>query len=419
MNIVTQLNLFEEQELGDLEKILMVLDGLPETDMFSRMEKKRKHGRHDYSIQSYVIAYIAKIILQLETDQQLLRHLRMNSQLRQICGFETHGVKLKDGSIKLVNAPSSSAYSRFIQSLQECCPDIDDWLQTGIDDLYSLLPDFGKELALDGKIIESYATPYGQKQKVDRRSDREADFTVKERHGKNGKQIKRSFYGYRCHLIVDAHYELPIAWEVTPASKGEPTIAKGLIKNMSQAKLDRAKYLMADRGYSGMPLQTLIEDAGIIPIIDNPHHWKGEISRQYLNTDLVYTESGEVFWVDDQGKSIPMVYKGYDKSCDSLRYGFHPRYQDNRIFRLKRSVDPLVFQRVARDSLSFKRHYKKRGAVERVNGRLSRDFRFENHRIRGLKKMSLAVSMSFLVMLGFALAKLKQGKTSRLASWVV
>ncbi|MHC5879109.1 transposase, partial [Streptococcus pyogenes] len=67
----------------------------------------------------------------------------------------------------------------------------------------------------------------------------------------------------------------------------------------------------------------------------------------------------------------------------------------------------------------FKRQYKKRTSVERVNGRLDRDFRFENHTIRGLKKMRLAISMSFLVMIGFALAKLKTGNQAHLASWVV
>ncbi|NQN52024.1 DDE transposase, partial [Streptococcus suis] len=44
---------------------------------------------------------------------------------------------------------------------------------------------------------------------------------------------------------------------------------------------------------------------------------------------------------------------------------------------------------------------------------------FEKHTIRGLKKMSLAIAMSFLVMVGFALAKLKQGQNTHLASWVV
>ncbi|HFI0186192.1 TPA: transposase, partial [Streptococcus suis] len=96
-----------------------------------------------------------------------------------------------------------------------------------------------------------------------------------------------------------------------------------------------------------------------------------------------------------------------------------PHYQDNRIFRLKRSVEPIIFNQVARDSKKFKRLYKKRTAVERVNGRLDRDFRFETHTIRGLKKMSLAVAMSFLVMIGFALRKAKSGTRTHLASWVV
>ncbi|NYS50039.1 DDE transposase, partial [Streptococcus danieliae] len=65
-----------------------------------------------------------------------------------------------------------------------------------------------------------------------------------------------------------------ILWKITPASKGEPTIAKELIKNFSETTSQRAQYLTADRGYSGLPLQNLLEDAEIIPIIENPHKWK-------------------------------------------------------------------------------------------------------------------------------------------------
>ncbi|HFI0399541.1 TPA: hypothetical protein ACGO63_001011 [Streptococcus suis] len=68
MKIITRINLFEDHELGDLEKILMVLDGIPETGHFDELETKRKHGRKDYSVQSFFIAYIAKIVLQLETN---------------------------------------------------------------------------------------------------------------------------------------------------------------------------------------------------------------------------------------------------------------------------------------------------------------------------------------------------------------
>ncbi|NYS36821.1 hypothetical protein HZZ02_24530, partial [Streptococcus danieliae] len=42
------------------------------------------------------------------------------------------------------------------------------WIQTGIAELYELLPDFGQVLALDGKIIDSYAVPNGRKKKKDR-----------------------------------------------------------------------------------------------------------------------------------------------------------------------------------------------------------------------------------------------------------
>ena len=420
MKIITQLNLFEEQELGDLEKILMVLDGLPETDLFERLEAKRKHGRKDYSVQSYFIAYIAKFILQLETDQQLLRQLRMNSQLRQICGFETHGVKLKNGTTKLVNCPSPAAYSRFLRDLSEVFPEVEEWVEKGVVELYELLPDFGKEVALDGKIIGTYASPYGQgsKKRKDNRADLEADFTIKEKYEGNKLIKKETYYGFRCHLLVDAKYELPIAWKVTPASDGEPTVAKELVKNLSQTAMDRAKNLMADKNYSGKPLQNLLEDADILPLIDNPHYWKEDETRQYLDTDLVYNQSGEVFWVDDKGELIQLQYRGYDKSCDSLRYGFHPKYHDKRQFRLKRSVEPIIFNKIGRDSQKFKNLYKKRPAVERVNGRLDRDFRLEHHTIRGLNKMSLTIAMSFLIMTGFALAKLKAGKTEHLASWV-
>ncbi|MBF7095402.1 hypothetical protein IYQ92_09345, partial [Streptococcus sp. HF-1907] len=42
MKSVTQLNLFEETELGDLEKILAVVDTLPETGLLEQIESKHK-----------------------------------------------------------------------------------------------------------------------------------------------------------------------------------------------------------------------------------------------------------------------------------------------------------------------------------------------------------------------------------------
>ena len=71
---------------------------------------------------------------------------------------------------------------------------------------------------------------------------------------------------------------------------------------------------------------------------------------------------------------------------------------------------------IARDSDKFKRIYKGRTAVERLNGRLDRDYTlkgtrmFEEHCIRGLKKMTLMVGLSMIIMNGMAIGKIKNGK---------
>jgi hypothetical protein len=64
--------------------------------------------------------------------------------------------------------------------------------------------------------------------------------------------------------------------------------------------------------------------------------------------------------------------------------------------------------------MKFARLYKGRTAVERLNGRLDRDFMFEDHRIRGIEKMRLLVSLTLLIMNAMALGKIHQGVKTRL-----
>lgn len=63
--------------------------------------------------------------------------------------------------------------------------------------------------------------------------------------------------------------------------------------------------------------------------------WKGDKTRRYKETNLIYNEKGEVYYVPEYGKEIKLINKGYDKRTDSLRYGFHPKENDKRIFRIK------------------------------------------------------------------------------------
>ena len=47
--------------------------------------------------------------------------------------------------------------------------------------------------------------------------------------------------------------------------------------------------------------------------------------------------------------------------------------------------------------------------IKRVNGRIDRDFQFEKHTIRGLKKMKMFLTMTFIIQLILAKAKIESG----------
>lgn len=132
-----------------------------------------------------------------------------------------------------------------------------------------------------------------------------------------------------------------------------------------------------------------------------------------------YNEEGEVFYKTEEQDYIQLEYRGYDKSRKSQRFGFPKNRKDRRIFRIACSENPRIFPRISRQSKKFKREYRRRTAVERMNGRLDRDFRFEDRSIRGLAKTDLFVSMAFLIQLAFACANVREQGDKHLAAWVV
>jgi hypothetical protein len=188
--------------------------------------------------------------------------------------------------------------------------------------------------------------------------------------------------------------ELPITYKVTAANYDEKKAMCAMIGEQMKKPLEATDYLLLDRGYDSTEMIRIAKEAGIIPIIDIRNCWKdSEATKQYKDTDIVYNYKGEVFYVEQDGKQVKMAYEGYDRQKKCLRYS-----HNSRIHKIYISYDERVFLPVARDSKKFKRLYKGRTAVERLNGRMDRDYMFENHCIRGLKKMELLVGLTFIIM---------------------
>ena len=113
--------------------------------------------------------------------------------------------------------------------------------------------------------------------------------------------------------------------------------------------LDDCKYFLGDKGCDSSKILERLEDAGIHAIIDIRNCWRdGEETHQYQDSRLVYNYKGTVWDIEDNGEKTELAYRGYDKSTDSLRYGFKPQKNDSRIFRIKCSEDRRIFTPVCK-----------------------------------------------------------------------
>ncbi|MCR4420306.1 MAG: transposase, partial [Clostridia bacterium] len=112
MAIIPQPRLFgweEIEELGDLERLQLVLKNLPDEELMRDLERERKNGRDDYPVRAVWNSILAGIVYQHPSIESLRRELRRNAQLRQLCGFDpARGEKA---------VPPAWVYSRFLKKL--------------------------------------------------------------------------------------------------------------------------------------------------------------------------------------------------------------------------------------------------------------------------------------------------------------
>lgn len=434
MAIITQMGLFdytEIQSLGDLKRLKLVLDYLPDEELMQHLEDERGNGRDKYPIRAMWNTILAGIVFEHDTIASLRRELSRNGQLRHICGLNNI-------------VPTPFAFSRFLDKImeEEHLDYIRQMFNNLIKRLRELLPDFGENLAIDGKAIDSFANSHDYENETefedDRRRDLDADYGKKTYHfeddeGNNYTKIK-SWFGYKLHLIVDASYELPVAFKVTPASAAESPVAHELIDKLDENHpeiLEDCKYFLGDRGYDdGKLIKVLWDDHWVKAIIDIRNMWKdGEETKVVEGQDnIVYDYCGNVYCYDPvTGKKREMAYGGFEKErntlkerCPAEHYGMECKGKEQCPIagstRISIEEDRRVFTPVARQSYKWNRLYNARTSVERVNSRLDVSYGFENHTVRGIKKMKLKISLSLIVMLAMAVGRIEEKQEEKMRS---
>ena len=401
MKIIPQLSIFDYREieiLGDLERCKLLIDNVPDEKIICKLQEIRGKGRNDYPVIPVWNSLLIMPLLECSKVEQLRRELSRNRDLRKICGFDDYNFYY--GKCKLV--PPAKVYSNLIKHLKEIELMLKDVFNELRKFMYENLKDFGKDVGEDGKIFLSQATHPNKNGDInDARCDMEADYTIKENYykDKNGvSQVKKkTFFGYRYHLLADLNNELPIEFTVTSASKSEKNEFKKHINMLPQEMVKVIETASADKGYDDLKLIEFLKEKDIKPIIDIRNMWQDDKTRQYKDTNIVYSYDGKVYYVNDFGECIPMKYLGYDKVKNTLRYQYK-----NNVYSIDISYDERVFTPIARDSKKWRRKYNKRTALERINGRLDRDFNLENHKVRGLKKATVLIDIMMIGMMAMA-----------------
>lgn len=437
MATIQQKQLFVWQDvenLGDLERLQLVLNYLPDEELVQTLEKDRGLGRNKYPVRATWNSILAGIIYEHKSIESLRRELSRNAQLRQICGFDV----FKE------SVPTAWAYTRFLKNVLKHIEIIEKMFNKLVKEIQKVLPDFGKYLAFDGKAIQSLANGkknYEDNINTDRRCEFDADWGKKVYRGQNkdGRlwEKVKSWFGFRLHLIVDAQYELPVAFELTRASTAEGPVMHKLfdkLENNHPDVLDTCKYSMGDRGYDDSKLiSRLWDDYNIKPVIDIRNMWKDDETKMLGNYwNIGYDYKGSVYcYSRDCGKLVQreMAFGGFEKDRNTLKYrcpakhfGFNCKESGkcpvNSMIRISLEKDRRVFTPLARSSYSWKRLYKMRTSVERVNSRLDVSFGFEEHYIRGIQKMKMRCCLSLCIMLAMALGRIKQNQSDLMRSLV-
>ena len=393
----TNFSVGSEHEM--VERVFEVLDTTEIVAKLLDRHGKDPRGRRGYSKESLWRAYVASFILNLRYTNDLIRLLKGDITIRELCGFD--------------KLPHRTTFNRFINDLHDS-PEI---LEVAIDDLVnqlkSELPNLGAIVAADSTSVSTYSNP-------NKNTDPEASWGVKHiARGKDGKNTEW-FYGYKGHMISDVTYGIPLTVMTTTAKRNDSPFLRKTFEQ-AKARFDwfAPSIMLGDRGYDSNINVNFLVGQGIHPIIKMKDMRKEElynglydqmgvppcVGKQRMEYVGHSPEHGYVYRCPESGCHLKAKYAGVQVYCQDEEYADPKK-------------NPRLFGTIRRASDDWQYIYNLRYAVERPFKSMKQRRRLEHHTVRGLRGIHIHVLMSVLTFQATTLANLKyRGK--EYLTWMV
>ena len=114
--------------------------------LLETLRERRWTGRPGYPVKALWRAYTASFLLNLPHTNALIRRLQDDAGLRNLCGF---------GAV----LPHRTTFNRFIGRLSCYAELVEDALARVTDELKTLLPELGDEVAIDSTAVRTHSNP--------------------------------------------------------------------------------------------------------------------------------------------------------------------------------------------------------------------------------------------------------------------
>lgn len=383
-----------------LGKIFYTLDLRPIIDNLG----KSSLGPNGYSLAAKLRALLAMIIEKIPSFTALTERIRQDPVFRFTCGFPVAS-----------QGPSISTFSRLFKAISESDL-LEHYFQQLVEQLREQDVIDSDYVAIDATKLESRERPK-PKRTIDQDGS-QPDWGSK--NDSHGNQI--TWFGWKVHLAVDCTSEMPLAVELTPASRSDSMEALPLVEKVTVhlKKEDYPKYWTMDSGYDIKDIyQTLYNEynsQGIIPL-----NLRGaKMPPEGLDFDGTPVCSGGyhmIYWGSDKNGCnkfrCPHVLGKVDCPhgsawCSSSSYGL--------VVKTRVKDDPRRFTTPHRGSKNWTKIYNKRTSVERCFGRLKEHLSLKNLNVRGFKKVKARVLLSCIAMLSTALVSVFESKAVKQAA---